>query len=56
MQTLKSFMFTWVYNVINRFIVTAQSIQDWKITLEVFPSANASALQAFKYSGIEINE
>lgn len=55
MQTLRSFMFTWVYNVINRFIVTARSIQDWKITLEVFPSANASGLQAFKYSGIEIN-
>ena len=58
MQTLKSFMFTWVYNVIDRLAVTAKSIQEWKIpkiTSEVFPSAKGSGLQAFKYSWIEIN-
>lgn len=55
MQTLKSFIFTWVYNVVN-VTVTAKSIQDWKITkitLDVFRSVKA--LEAFKYSWIEIN-
>lgn len=58
MQTLKSFMFTWVYNVTDRLAVTVQSTRDWKmtqITLEVFLSAKARGLQALKYSWIEIN-